>query len=222
LTELTFDRDQERFHWKTVLGIEGETPFSQWHSADFTKTNTVSLFQLTPISVQVSPAVVWAAPGDREPLLLWQQLAQSILERSEAASDASQPSSRPDSTMGRLKKPDQFPLRTLRGIQLDRKVYPLGYTLSAKTVLEFSWADDYKTLRGLAGIDDRTRPNGRVKLAFLSGDTVLYETTIRGDHPAVPLNINLSGVKKLTIIVDFPGGIDDGTRINLVEMLLVK
>jgi len=222
LTELTFEQNQERFHWKTVLGIEGVTPLSEWVSADFTKTNTFPLFQLTPISVQYTPAVVWADPRGQEPLLLWQQLAGSILERSDAASDESSPVSRSDSATTRLKKPDQLPLRTLQGIQLDRKVYPIGTTLSARTVLEYSWTDDYKTLRGLAGIDDRTCPNGRVKLAFLSGDTVLYETTIRGDHPAVPLNINLSGVKKLTIIVDFPGKIDDGTRINLVEMQLVK
>ena len=221
LAELTFDQNQERFRWKTVLGIEGMAPFSGWASADFTKANTVSLFQLTPV-VQCTPAVVWADSRDQGPLLLWQQLTQSVLEHPEAASDESVPTSRPDATMGRLRRPDQFPLRTLQGIQLDRKVYPVGYTLSPKTVLEFSWADDYKTLRGLAGIDDRTRPNGRVKLVFLSGNTVLYETTIRGDHPAVPLNINLTGVKKLAIVVDFSHGLDDGTRFNLVEMQLVK
>ena len=223
LAELSFDRGQERFLWKTVLGVEGMTPFSQWDSADFTKANTVSLFQLTPVSAQWTPAVAWAAPREQEPILLWQQFAKSVLERPEAATSG-EPSAaaRPDSSMGRLRKPDQFPLRTLQGIQLDRKVYPMGYTLSARTVLEFSWADDYKTLRGLAGIDDRVRPNGRVKLTFLNGDAVLHETTIRGDLPAVPLSINLSGVKKLTIIADFPNGIDDGTRLHLVEMQLVK
>ena len=124
--------------------------------------------------------------------------------------------------MGRLRRPDQFPLRTLQGIQLDRKVYLVGYTLSAGMVLEFSWTDDYKTLRGLAGIDDRTRPNGHVKLTFQSGDTILFDRTIRGDLPVVPLNINLSGVRSLTIAVDFPNGFNDGTRLNLVEMQLVK
>ncbi len=220
LAELTFDRDQERFRWKTVLGIEGTTPFSDWESTDFTKTNTLPLLQSTPVSVQYTPAVVWTEQREQEPLLLWQQFAKSILERTEATTNDE--SLQGDSGSGRLKKPRQFPLQTLRGIQLDRKVYPVGYTLSARTVLEFSWTDDYKTLRGLAGIDDRTRPNGRVKLTFLSGDTILYEATIRGDSSAVPLNVNLTGVKKLTIVVDFPNGIDDGTRLNLVEMQLVK
>ena len=227
LTDLTFDRVQERFRWKTVLGIEGITPFSEWAAADFTKTNTIPLFELAPVSVRYTPAVLWMDQREQEPLLLWQQLAKShwehSVERSEAASDDEKaPISQADSTADRLKKPNQFPLQTLRRIQLDGKVYQTGVTLSAKTVLEFSWTDDYQTLRGLAGIDDRIRPSGRVKLSFQSGGTILYETILRGDHPAVPLNVNLNGVKKLTILVDFPAGIDDGTRLNLVEMQLVK
>jgi len=223
LIDLTYNREQQHFRWKTAVGIEGITSFSDWVAADFTKTNTVPLFQLTPVSVQWTPAILWTDQREQEPFLLWQQFTKSRFEHSETASDNEEaPVFLPDSATGRLRRPDQFPLRTLQGIQLDGKVYQNGVTLSAKTVLEFSFTDDYQTLRGLAGIDDRIRPGGRVKLSFLSGSTTLYETTIRGDHPSVPLNLNMNGVKKLTIIVDFTGGIDDGTRLNLVEMLLVK
>ena len=221
LAEIRYDSTQETFHWKTVLGIEGVTPFAQWASADFAKKNTAPLLSLTPVAVRYSPLANWTDQAEQGPLTLLEQMSKSVLNRSGTKQESKEEPSE-NRTNSRLKKPKQLPLTTLPGIQLDGKVYPIGYTLHAKTELEFLLVDEYQSLRGIAGIDDRIRPNGRVKLVISGNGTPLYETIIRGDHTTERLNISLKGVKKLTITADFPDGPDNGSRLNLVEMLLQK
>ena len=221
LAEIRYDSTQEAFRWKTVLGIEGVTPFGQWASADFAKKNTAPLLSLTPIAVRYSPLANWTDQAGQGPLALLGQMSKSVLDHSGKMPENEEEPIESHSN-SRLKKTKQLPLTTLPGIQLDGKVYPIGYTLPAKTELEFLLEDEYQTLRGIAGIDDRIRPNGRVKLVISGNDTPLYETIIRGDHATERLNVSLKGVKKLTIIADFPDGLDNGSRLNLVEMLLQK
>ncbi len=223
LTELIYDAPQDLFRWKTVWGLQGTTPFSDWVSADFGKVNTVPLVRLTPISVRSTPPVQWMEKNEQNPLALLDRMAIAIAGKTESTpSDGTSPTIPGVGPPSRLKKTKQLPLTTLEGVMLDGKLHDTGYTILAKTEIVYQLSGEYTTLLGLAGIDDRIRPSGRVKLVFSGDGVLLYETTIRGDHAARPLRVDLNGVKNLTITVDLPDGLDNAARLNLVEMVLVK
>jgi hypothetical protein len=78
--------------------------------------------------------------------------------------------------------------------------------LSGKTVLTYELPETVHRLRGVAGIEDADRPNSRAKLSITGDGTTLFEHVLSGDEPATELRLELNGVKKLVISVDFANG----------------
>ena len=53
-------------------------------------------------------------------------------------------------------------------------------------------------------------------------DRVLWEGTVAGTDPAKPLELDIRGVRRLTVRVDFGKDLDVGDHLDLCEARLVK
>ncbi len=107
-------------------------------------------------------------------------------------------------------------------IVLDGNQYPHGLALHTRTEMTYRLTEPFERFQALAGIDDRLRPGGNVALKILGDDRVLYDATIAGTHPALPIDIDLKGVRTLTIEADFGADLDVSDHLILAEARLLK
>jgi hypothetical protein len=114
--------------------------------------------------------------------------------------------------------------RNLRGsrLQLDGRQYDKGLALHTRTKLVYRLPDRFRRLKATAGIDDLFRPNGVVRLVIQGDERVLMEATITGEEPPLAIDVDLSGVRRLTILADFGAGLDVGGHLLLCEARVIK
>ena len=109
-----------------------------------------------------------------------------------------------------------------RPLQLGGKTYDKGLAVHSRTVLEYRLPDAFRRFIAVVGIDDHVRPSGSVQLAIHGDDRILFETTLAGTDPPQPIDLNLDGVRRLTILVDFGENLDLADHLDLCEARLVK
>ncbi|MHB8900535.1 MAG: NPCBM/NEW2 domain-containing protein [Thermoguttaceae bacterium] len=107
-------------------------------------------------------------------------------------------------------------------LMLDGVRHPRGLALHSRTEMTYRLGEPFERLQALAGIDDRLRPRGNVRLKILGDDRVLYDGTITGTEKARAIDVGVKGVKTLTILVDFGAGLDVGDDLILAEAKLLK
>ncbi len=105
---------------------------------------------------------------------------------------------------------------------LDGQSYHKGLALHSRTLLVYRLPGAFRRFEAIAGIDDRVRPRGHVRLEFRGDDRVLLDTTVAGTEPAKPIVLDLTNVRRLTILVDFGNDRDVSDHVNLVEARILK
>jgi hypothetical protein len=106
---------------------------------------------------------------------------------------------------------EQNPLR------LDGKSYRKGLSLASRSTLVYKLPGKFRLFRGTIGIDDSVRETGDVHLAIKGDGKTLWEGEVRGTDPARELELEIGGVKRLEVLVDYGGGLDIGDRLDLCE-----
>jgi hypothetical protein len=109
-------------------------------------------------------------------------------------------------------------------LRLGNKNYAKGLALKSYTKLVYRLPGKYSRLTGLAGINGYLAPGGHVRLV-ISGDQQtrpLLEAVIAGTDAPQPLSIDLTGVRRLTIKVDFGDGGDSGDHLNLCDVRIIQ
>ena len=61
----------------------------------------------------------------------------------------------------------------------------------------------FRKFETLLGIDDLVRPGGSAEVSILADDRLLFQETITGKDAPKPLSLDISGARRLTILVDF-------------------
>ena len=61
-----------------------------------------------------------------------------------------------------------------------------------------------------------------ITIAELEPDQAARRPAARGSEPAKPLDLDVSGVRRLTILVDFGENLDTADHLDLAEARLVK
>lgn len=114
--------------------------------------------------------------------------------------------------------------RALEGgeLALGRRTYRKGLALHSRTRLVFRLPEGYRRLTALAGIDDRLSDQGSVKLDILGDDKTLLSAIVSGGDAPLPLDLDVSGVRRLTIVVDFGNDQDVGDHLDLCELRIIK
>jgi len=107
-------------------------------------------------------------------------------------------------------------------LRIGGKEYKKGLALHSRTEVVYRLPEEFRSFKAIAGIDDRARPAGDVQLTILGDDRKLYEGRITGNDNPLPLDLDISGVNRLKIIVDFSEDLDLGDFLDLCEARILK
>ena len=107
-------------------------------------------------------------------------------------------------------------------IQLGGKEYAAGLELCSRTQIVFRLPSAFQTFRATVGIDDSVRPGGSSEVTILADEKVLFKEVITGKDAPKPLNLDLSGARRLTILVDFAEGGSLGDYVGFGGAVLEK
>lgn len=107
-------------------------------------------------------------------------------------------------------------------LHLDGKSYRKGMGLTSRSLVVYRLPERYSRFVATAGIDDRVRPRGHVRLVVRGDERVLLDQAVAGTEPAKPVSLDLTGVRRLSILVDFGEDLDAADYLDLAEARLVK
>lgn len=107
-------------------------------------------------------------------------------------------------------------------LELDGKPYRKGLALHSRTRLVYRLPGRFRRFYSTVGIDDRVRPQGNVRLVIRGDDRVLLEKTIAGTDPVQAVDLDLTGVRRLAILVDYGDGLDVADHLDLCDARIVK
>ena len=97
-----------------------------------------------------------------------------------------------------------------------------GLALHSRAELVYRVPEGYGQFRAVAGIDDEVRVSGHVILVISGDDRELFRQAISGGQDPVELNLDISGVRRLKILVDFGEEQDIADRLHLCEARITK
>ncbi|MBX9788028.1 MAG: NPCBM/NEW2 domain-containing protein [Pirellulales bacterium] len=107
-------------------------------------------------------------------------------------------------------------------LTLGRKTFRKGLALHSRTRLVFRLPEDYRRLTAVVGIDDRLSDQGNVKLEIVGDEKTLLSAVVKGGDPPLPLELDVSGVRRLTITVDFGDAQDVADHLDLCDLRIIK
>jgi hypothetical protein len=111
---------------------------------------------------------------------------------------------------------------TQKPLTLDGKVYSKGLAIRSRTELMYRLTDDFRQFHAIVGIDDHVRDGGNVDLVISGDGKVLFSRNITGRDEAVPVDLDITGVKRLRILVDFGQELDIADHLNLCDARITK
>jgi hypothetical protein len=107
-------------------------------------------------------------------------------------------------------------------LQLAGTEYGKGLAIRSRTEVVYRLPGSFTRLKAVAGIDDSVRPQGNVRLVIRGDNNVLLDLPIAGTDPPKPIDLDLSGVRKLSILVDFGNHAGFGDHLDLCNARIIK
>jgi hypothetical protein len=107
-------------------------------------------------------------------------------------------------------------------LQLKKTIYPKGLALHSRTEIVYRLPDVYGRFRAVAGIDDTVTPKGNVRLLIRGDDKLLFESAINGSEPPHKIDLDISGVRRITILVDYGDTFGAGDHLILGNARIYK
>jgi NPCBM/NEW2 domain len=102
------------------------------------------------------------------------------------------------------------------------QTFDKGLSLRSRTELSYRLPRGFSRFMAVAGIEPATTRSGDVQLSIQGDGRPLWEGHLAGDRPPQALDLNIDGVKKLTIVVDYGDNLDTGDWLNLCNARIVK
>jgi hypothetical protein len=109
-----------------------------------------------------------------------------------------------------------------RPLLLAGQAYDRGLRVQSRTDLVYRLTGDARQFQAVVGIDDRVRPAGNVRLVISGDDNELFSQTITGSDEPLALALDITGVKRLRILVDFGEQVDIADFLNLCDSRITK
>ena len=178
-----------------MCGARIRLPQTSIRSIDFAATRIVYLSSLEPYKLTVTPRLTVAPLYDLTRRLIYN------------------PGINQNLSGGRLS------LITNRQ-QRQREYFDHGLALHSRTELIYRLPDELSQLQGIAGLDPEIRQQGSVRLVIEGDDRVLLDQTLGANDAPLPINLDITGVARLRILVDYGDELDIADHLNLCEMRL--
>jgi hypothetical protein len=110
----------------------------------------------------------------------------------------------------------------MKPLRLGGRQFPKGLALHSRTEIVYSLPGRFSRLEAVAGIDDGVRPRGNVRLVLRGDDKILLETTLKGNDPPKPIEVDLAGVRRLVVLADFGEDMDVAGHLDLGDARIIK
>ena len=129
-------------------------------------------------------------------------------------------------TEGLLHRP--WPIRMDRSVSggtlsIAGRVFEKGVGVHSRAELSFNISGTYESFAATIGIDDVVRPRGSVVFRIRGDDTVLFDSgVITGTDPPRDILVDLTGVERLTLAVDYGDGLDLSDHADWGDARLLK
>ncbi|MGC1272878.1 MAG: NPCBM/NEW2 domain-containing protein [Planctomycetaceae bacterium] len=107
-------------------------------------------------------------------------------------------------------------------IRIDRQGFQRGLVIHSRTRLSYRLNGEYQRFVAVAGIEQLVRPLGDLDLIITADDKELFRRNLKGTDSAVPLDLDVTGARELTIFVDFAGDSDISDHLALGDARLIK
>ena len=102
-------------------------------------------------------------------------------------------------------------------LRLGGKQFSKGLALHSRTEAVYYLPGRFRRFEAVAGIDDEVRPRGSVHVILRGDGKLLWEATVTGadKEPARPIDLDVTGVRRLTIVADFTAELDAAGHLVL-------
>ena len=107
-------------------------------------------------------------------------------------------------------------------LRLDGKSYRKGLALASRTLLAYRLPGKFRQFKTVIGIDDSAGDSGNVRVEIRATASSCGRATSAADDAARELEIDVTGVKRLEIVVDYGGDLDIGDRLDLCDARVTK
>lgn len=108
-------------------------------------------------------------------------------------------------------------------IVIDGKAFDKGLAVHSRTLLEYRLQGKFNKFIALAGLDEKVRHSGDVKLVISLDGKLLGEYQLTGQSSApTAIELDVRQGRKLSILVDFGAGLDISDRLHLANARVTK
>jgi hypothetical protein len=97
-----------------------------------------------------------------------------------------------------------------------------GLAIHSRSELVFRLTEPYRRLTAVAGIDSRPARRGNLILIITGDNRELFRRTIAGQDAPIELDLDLQGVRRLRILVDYGDSLDVADHLNLCDARIIK
>ncbi len=101
-------------------------------------------------------------------------------------------------------------------------VYEKGLAVHSRTELVYRLPDAFARLQAEVGLDPRFRNAGDVELVIKTETAELFRHRLTPKNPRMKVDVEISGARRLTILVDFGEGWDVADHLNLCDARVSK
>lgn len=110
-----------------------------------------------------------------------------------------------------------------REIRLAGRLHQKGVTMHSRAALTYNLGGQYRQFAVTVGISDEMRDRGDVTLAVLGDGRVLWEASnVRGGQPPLEVLIEVTGIRELSLHVDFGEDLDLSDHVCWGSARLVR
>lgn len=107
-------------------------------------------------------------------------------------------------------------------LQVAGTEYSKGLAIHSRTEINYRLPGSFNRLKAVAGIDDSVRPHGNVRLVIRGDNKTLLDTFIVGTDDPKPIDLDISGMRRLNIFVDFGNQVGFGNNLDLCNARITK
>jgi NPCBM/NEW2 domain len=197
----SFRWNDDTLEIKTGAGPRIAWPLANVASVDLSAGKLVVLSDLEPQSVKWQPLVVLPAAAS-----LAAKFGQPHVNQSASGGQLTLTYPEPNSAVGTAQV----------------KTFGKGLAIRSRSEIVYRLPAGYHRFLAEAGIDPAAAATGNVLLRILADDRLLIEQAIDGSDAPLPIDLDVTGVKRLKIVVDYGKNLDTGDWLNLCNLRIVK
>ncbi|MDO4551236.1 MAG: NPCBM/NEW2 domain-containing protein [Planctomycetia bacterium] len=114
--------------------------------------------------------------------------------------------------------------RSINGnpLKLQGQTYARGICMTSQTEITFRLPENYTRFQTIIGLDDEVRPNGDVTVIIRGDEKELFRENIHGKMEPIPVDLDISKIRRLTLFVDYGKNMDISDHTDFVDAKLIK